>query len=85
MWELDNKLKTRTIYNKFFKQFIKDFIKFKTAKLDDEKEKLIENKLDKESKIKKIKDVNIIYPFFRTYKIELICAASFKLFGVLFG
>jgi len=92
MWSLNDEFKTKTAYDGFFKQYIKYFKRFKTAKakakLDEERQKFLEKELKREmnkANTTKVKDINLIGPFFRTYKVELICSASYKLISILSG
>lgn len=89
---MNEEYQTKTVYRQFFKEYNKDFKKFKhakaKAKLDEDRRKFLEKELDQELKnvkSKQIKDVNIVKPFFRTFKVELIYAATYKLISVLSG
>lgn len=92
MWELNEEFQTRTVYNDYFKQYNKDFKKFKAAKakakIDEDRQMYLEKELDGElnrARSKKVKDINILGPFFRTFKTELIYAATYKLISILSG
>lgn len=93
MWDLNEEYKTKTVYGQFFKYYSRYFKRFKTAKakekLDEDRERFLEKELnrelDKAKAKKKVKDINIVGPFFRTYKAELFYAASYKLISVLSG
>lgn len=87
-WNLNHELRTRNAFNKFNAEYMKDFKKFKTAKAYEklENQRGLEKELNKElKKGKKVKDINILYPFFRTYKIELFYAVFYKLISITAG
>lgn len=92
MWELNEEFRTNNVYNDYFKHYNRDFKKFKTAKarakLDEDRRQFLEKELDGElakAKSKKVKDINILWPFFRTFKYELLYAATYKLISILSG
>lgn len=85
IWQLNDEFETRTVYRRFLKRYERDFRRFKQAKQDAERRKRLEKELDKSKAQGKANQVNIIYPFLRTFKFELLHVAIFKLISVLFG
>ena len=89
-WPLNDEFVTKTIYGRFLQQYSKDSRKFRQAKAD-ERRKFLKKKLELEEleldggPSKPIRDINILWPFLRTFKFELCYAAIFKLISVLFG
>ena len=92
MWDLNDEFQAKNVYHQYSKQYNKDFKKFKhakaKAKLDEDRQKFLEKELDRElskAKNKPIKNMNILFPFFRTFKVELAYAASYKFISVISG
>lgn len=90
LWDLNEEFQTRKVYNDYFKQYNKDYKRFKaakaSAKLDEDRRSYLEKELDGElsrARGKKVKEINILWPFFRTFKYELLYAATYKLISIL--
>lgn len=77
MWTLNYELQSDQTYNRFFKAYSKDYKKFKSESLENRDKNRPNKKL--------INDINILRPFLRTYKVELICSATFKFFSIICG
>lgn len=84
MWNLNEELQSKNAYNQFFKEYDKEIKKFKRAKTEALKKRSLSSEESDEDQ-SKIKDINILIPFFKTYKYELVYAASFKFFSVMAG
>ena len=92
MWDLNEEFRTNNVYNQYAKYYNKDFNRFKAAKarakLEEDRRVFLEKELDGElakAKGKKIKEINILWPFFRSFKYELFYAAVYKMISILSG